>query len=254
MRKLLKQEVYNSLRERAASFYGTQQAVRHVINSTSIAEGSIDLQGPAIYIWDSLLSYSENEGKLVDVVRFIQGEYTNDAELKHIHEVIEDGSAFIDEINYAFYIKPHTGSKAKVLLIYDPGDIVMAEKLITQLYPLELTGAIEVRDMYQGIAGLDKQTVWLNMVGETDIVLLLLTPKFFTPGNSCLQLGFSGFEMRKTVVPVLMADSLWGRIQVLKNIVPLPIEGIPVSKWELEDEALMKVAEGVDTVAKRIKK
>ena len=80
-----------------------------------------------------------------------------------------------------------------------------------------------------------------------------MTADFFSQDNNCLQLGFTAKEMGKRVIPVLIEETLWGRVNALKGIVPLPINRQPVSQWRNRAEALMNVAEGVGRVAKDLK-
>ena len=250
----LKQQVYNELRAEAATVYSTAQLIRTLITSVSMNAGDIDLQGAAKYIWDSVLSVAEQQQKLEAVVSSIAAEYPANAVFTQTLAAIKDGTAFMEPVNFNGYIKVNNENAAKVFMIYATEDANMAKELKKQLYPMVLNGEITNKDMYDFPVGTDRDEHYLSALGGADIVLLLLTSNFFSPENNCMQLGFNAIDMKKRVIPVLIEDTLWGRIKVLNGIVPLPINRKPVSKWNNKAEALMTVAEGVSRVARDVKK
>ncbi len=254
MSKKLKQQLYNQLRAEAATVYSTVQPIRAVVTSVSMNVGDIDMQGAAKYIWDSVLSVAEEQQKLEAVVSYIVAEFPANATFTSALASIKDGTAFMEEINFNGYVKVNNENAAKVFMIYATEDAKVAKDLKKQLYPMVLNGEITNKDMYDAPAGADHDQYYLSALGEADIVLLLLTADFFSPDNNCMQLGFNGIDMKKRVIPVLIEDTLWGRVKVLSGIVPLPMNRKPVSKWSNRAEALMTVAEGVSQTARDLKK
>jgi hypothetical protein len=254
MSKKLKQEVYNELRREAATVYSTSQLIRTVITSVSMNVGDVDMQGAAKYIWDSLLSVAEEQQKLEALVSYIAAEYPANAVFTKTLAGVRDMSAFMPPLNLDAYRKSPAGQVAKVFMIYANEDAKAAKELKKQLYPMVLNGEISIVDVYDVPPGAIVNDYYASAVGESDIVLLLLTSDFFSPENNCMPLAFTAIGMKKRVIPVLMEETLWGRIKVLSGIVPLPINHKPVSQWNNRAEALMRVAEGVSKVARDVKK
>lgn len=254
MAKNLQQKLFNDLRKAASELYVNQAAVRHIIIATGISQGEIDLNGTAQNMWDSFLSVAEDKNKIGEIVQLVLGEYPDNEVFKNAAKALADGSAFIEEIDIDTYLKPNNERAVKTLIVYDQKDLTIVKSFRNHLYALELVGDIQVKDLHQDVgAGTDRERRYLELLGEADVVLLMLTGNFFSPDNSCMKLAFAGFEMRKVVVPVLVTNTLWGRIKILKDIVPLPVNGMPVSQWGNKDEALYTIAEGVGRVAARLR-
>ena len=249
----LKQQVFNELRAEAAMIYSTAQTARSVITGVNMKVEDVDVQGAAKYIWDSFLSVAEQQQKLEAVVSYIAKENPASDVFTKTLAAIKDGTAFMEVVNFNGYIKVNNENAAKVFMIYATEDAKVAKDLKMQLYPMVLNGEITNKDMYDVPAGTTADDYYLSALGEADIVLLLLTGNFFSPDNNCLKLGFNGIDMKKRVVPVLIEDTLWGRIKVLSGIVPLPVNRKPVSNWSNKAQALMTVAEGVSQVARHLK-
>lgn len=253
MLRKLKHHIYNDLRAEAAKVYSTAQPIRSVITSVGMSVGDVDVQGAAKYIWDSLLGVAEEQQKLEDIVNYITAEFPANEVFTNTQTAIKNGSAFLEPVNVNGFLVQNNEHAAKVFMVYAPENAAIAKRLKNQLFPLVLNGEIVTKDM-TAPADADPDTYQLQALGESEIVLLLLTADFFSQDNNCLQLGFTAKEKGKRVVPILIEETLWGRVNALKAIVPLPINKIPVSKWSNEAEALMNVADGVGIVARDLKK
>jgi hypothetical protein len=126
--------------------------------------------------------------------------------------------------------------------------------LILQLKILQFPPSkIKLYDMHGTIGGMDVNKERLEQLGKADIVLLLLTSRFFGD-EDCMELTVAASEMRKWVVPVLLEDCYWSRIKFFENIHPLPANGVFVSKWNNKDQAHLEIVMGVEKVAEVVKK
>ena len=252
---ILKQDLYNELRQTAAHLYSTQAMVRFVLNGVRFPEAIVDLNGAADKIWDSALSEAEKAGRLKEIITFMKAENPNWAIFSKLLAGIEDGSAYLPEPPlYKFpELAFDPGSKTSVLLVYDQSNFAMAAELKAQLRPLELADCINLLDMHVDLAGRNPREQWLSLTGSADIMLLLITGQFFGAENYCLQLAIAGRDLKKVVVPVLFEDTLWGRIPKIRDIAPLPSNGVPVSRWPVRSEALYNVAQGTERIVKRVK-
>jgi hypothetical protein len=248
----LKPKAYNDLREEAARIYDTQDSIRDVATKLGINTGAINLQGPARFMWDSFLSYAESQSRIRDLVALMSESYPASDIFKKTLASIDDKSAFIEKIDINHYLSPSNELAKNTFIIYDLRDTTIVKALKAQLFPLTLIGEIKIVDMHVDSEGLEREKRYLELLGKADIVLLILTSSFFDQDNSCLKLAFTAFEMRKTVIPVLIQNTMWARIKLLGGIVPLPVDGKPVSEWRNKDEALYEIAKGVSRVANRI--
>lgn len=254
----LKSEYFNKTVSVAAKLFPTRDKIEHVLINAGIPVEAIRLQESGLSMWDSALSYTDKNGKHLELVNFILQEFPDEEELKDIKKVIEDGSAFITRLSYDQYIKPNLlPSTAKTFLIYDQKDFEEnVEELLMQLRILEFPPSkIMLYDMHIDTAGLDVKEERLKNLGSSDIVLLMLTKRFFgNPQNDCLPLAFAGFEMNKWIVPVLLEECYWSRLKILENINPLPVNGSFVSKWSNKDQAHLEIVKGVERVVEEVKK
>jgi TIR domain len=208
-------------------------------------------------MWDSVLSLAENKDKLDTLLEYITEEYPEREMLLKAQSGLKNGTAFITELQYEDYIKQPLPDAVKVFLVYDNEDRDQVIPLKRQLNALvKFDASITLFDMHEvPVAGGDRNKFLLEKLGESQVVLLLLTPNFMgNPDNNCDPFAFGGIQMRKRVIPVLLEDCLWKRIQVLKDIVPLPTNGMFVSNSNNHNKMLKEIVEGLDQVIQSIKR
>lgn len=254
----LKSEYFNKTVEVAARLFPTRDKIEHVLLHAGIPAEAVRLQDSGLSMWDSALSHADKNDMHLDLIKTILQEFPNQEVLEAVKKSIEDGSAFITKLSYEQYIKPSSlPSTAKTFLIYDKKDFdENVEELIMQLRVLEFPPSkIILYDMHIDVAGLNVKEERLNNIGDADIVLLLLTKRFFgNPQNDCMPLAFAAYEMKKWIIPVLLEDCYWSRFKILENINPLPTNGLFVSKWSNKDQAHLEIVQGVERVAEVVKK
>jgi len=254
MTKRLTTSAYNKLLGEAAELYPLVNEIQRIIMFAGLVVGEANLQGTGYNMWDSVLSLAEKKGKLDTLLTVLLREYDQRPILLELQQAINDGSAFIEKLEWSEFIKNRAGRAAKTYLVYDLDDLTVVRSLKSQLNILKLNGTITIFDMHQDSKGSqDIQKTRLENLGDADIVLLMLTKNFFqNETNGCLPLAFTAFDMRKRVVPVLLSNCLYNRIILLSEIVPLPKNGVFVNKWASKDEALMVIAEGVEEIAQKL--
>lgn len=256
MSKRLKPEYFILLQKSVAELFPLQKDIIDIMVKAGLNLSQADMQGAGEKIWNSVLVLAEDKGKLTEVVTLAEEAYPNVADLGKALAAIKDGTAFITEIRYEDYIKPPAANAAKVFLVYDTENDKSVNELKKHLVPLEkYQGSISVFDPHvklAGATGLDEAI--LQQLGDSQIVLLLLTPEFMSnPDNGCDPLAFAGIQMRKRVIPVLLEDCEWKRIQQLSGIVPLPTNGEFISNSSNKNKTLTQVAKELDMVVQAIK-
>ena len=190
----LTSEYFNKIVRAVSHLYPTKPKVESILIKTTIPLESIRLTESGIDMWDSAISWTDKNGKHLSLINKIVEEYPEEEELSEIRQAIINKSAFIVDVPVNQFIKPnllpHT---AKVFLIYDQKDFdAHVEDLVMQLHPLEFPPSIiQIRDMYDFPGGANINDERLKSLGSADIVLLLLTKRFFgNTKNDCLPLIF----------------------------------------------------------------
>jgi hypothetical protein len=169
---------------------------------------------------------------------------------------INSGAVFLPETSFDSFIRISDADRpVNVLLIYDNEDADTIKGLKSQLTLLNLIELIELKDINDIEIAVNKNEAQLQLLASSCLVLLLLTPAFFTnPANNCLQLAFNAVQMKKRKIPVLVKECLWGRIAFLSGIVPLPKNETFISaapdKNHVETKVAAVIAEYVDHIKK----
>jgi hypothetical protein len=250
----LQSKYYQAVLETLAGLHPRPAEAEMVTRSIGMQPEKTQLTGTGLVVWDSVLSLAEKEGKVKDLLDFTASKNPGNTGIKTLLQTLEGETAFIKHISYADYIKPPSATTVKIFVAYDPEDSAEVKPLKTQLRILEKTGKISIFDMHTHVTGgADKQKEWLQNSGDADAMLLMISADFLA-NDGCMELAFAGVDMRKRVVPVLLSSCMWSRIEILENIVPLPTNGVPVSKWPDKDEAMFEVASGVEALVLSIQK
>jgi hypothetical protein len=256
MNKRLKPEYFILLQKSVAELFPLQKDITDIMIKTGLSLGQADMQGSGEKIWNSVLVLAEDKNKLAEVVSYVIETYPNITDLVRALTAIKDGSAFITEIRYEDYIKPPLADAVKVFLVYDKVNEKNVEEVKMHLSTLEkYQRSITLYDPHKQLAGTaDLDQALLEELGNSQIVLLLLTPAFmFNPDNCCDPLAFASIQMRKRTIPVLLEDCDWKRIQQLSGIVPLPTTGEFISNYSNRNKILVQVTKELDMVVQAIK-
>lgn len=260
MSQYLTQESFNRIWSVISNLYPTANAIQGFMVRSLFKLEKVQLQGTGENMVYSLLSLAEKENRVDDIVETALGpnEFPNNADLKAILTSLQDKSAYLPDVAPASFISHSATDPVKVVLVYDQKDHAIVADLNLQLYPLDaFLKSISIFDMHlspEVSGGSDAKKVIDKKLEESQIVLLLLTPRFIgNPANDCARLAVNAFQLRKRVIPVLLEPCMWDRISMLESIVPLPVNRKFVSQWGNKDQALLDIANGVGTVADAIK-
>jgi hypothetical protein len=103
--------------------------------------------------------------------------------------------------------------KLKAFLIFDEKDQAIKENLDSQLAPLKRNDFIETWDEEQIVAGFDRDEVIHSKLDQADIILLLVTPNFFSSDQiyeKQLQRALARQKAKEAVViPILLKSCVW---------------------------------------------
>lgn len=245
----LQTKYYTQLLESLYKYYPIERDVRTVLRHSELEPGLTDLHGTGKEMWDSALGLVEKEEKLKELLDYVIRD--NLTSLQGLQTLVNSGDAFIEEEQYEEFNRPSGQNAINTFIIYDPAqaDKDLVDPLRPHLKSLQkFTGKIEIVDMHKLMGGENKKTVWLKHIGESEIVLLMLTPRFMD-NDDCYELALAATKMRKRVVPVLLEVCLYTRIRLLSDIVPLPANGRFVTQWENKDEAYTNITEGIEVLA-----
>lgn len=134
----------------------------------------------------------------------------------------------------------------KIFLGYAPEDKTLLKKLKMLLSPLVRLGIIEVWDDQDVNPGEEKREKIFRHLSEARMILLLLSPDFLD-SDECydqMHLAMQRYEQAEaSVIPILLRPCAW-KATPLKDLMPLPRDGTPLSKHH-EDDIFFEVSEEI---------
>jgi Effector-associated domain 1 len=223
---VLGQELYDTLREKLGrSFLKADEAI-HVCKTAGLDLAHIKFEtDTADERWDAILSFAEDKQQLEPLLAAALQLSMNNPTIAEALTKVRDGSGLEplpEPVNDKALIL-ETENLLQVLMVYDNADEPLKERLYNHLYIGELSGEAAIFDFLTGTeAGKDITAERERLLEESNVVLLLISPDFFKPGTPYLTFARKSFASQKRVIPVLLRDCLWGRINILQNIMPLP--------------------------------
>ena len=141
-----------------------------------------------------------------------------------------------------------TGDKIKVFLSYSHRDEEYKKELDKHLAVQRKSGKIETWNDRKLVAGTHIHEEIDEKLIEADLIILLLSSDFFDSDycygrdmSKALELNDYG---KNIIVPVIVRPCDW-LDSPLRNIVALPEDGRPISKWGDVDEAYLNVVNGI---------
>lgn len=91
-------------------------------------------------------------------------------------------------------------------------------------------------------------TIWKHEIDErlksANIVLLLISPDFLSSNDEFNDLLQRHRQGKSIVIPILLRSSDW-EATLLNELVPLPTNRRPISRWADKDEAFLNVTKGI---------
>jgi TIR domain-containing protein len=149
------------------------------------------------------------------------------------------------------------GSKALAVFIsYSHRDEDLKDRLVKHLEPLKRLNLIESWHDRKLMGGDNWGKEISENLDKADIVLLLISVDFIT-SSYCYDIELERALERHAneecvVIPVILRNCLWQHLQFSK-LQALPKDGKAVCAWTDHDEAFTNVAEGVRTVAEKLR-
>src|SRR5258708_4041963 len=145
----------------------------------------------------------------------------------------------------------------KIFYCYDSEDETFLTALEKHLKPLK--NPLQIITWWEGKipGGADWQQEIDKQLGESDIVLLLMSPDFLA-SDHCAMIRRQVLERRKTdkgfsVVPVILRPVGLDGNGTFDGLQQLPRNGLPISRWEDEDEAWLEVRKGIVEVVDELR-
>ncbi|MGB1205284.1 MAG: SUMF1/EgtB/PvdO family nonheme iron enzyme [Chitinophagales bacterium] len=142
-----------------------------------------------------------------------------------------------------------------IFIAYSMTDKEYIDELRKHLFPLERNNEIKI--WYDGeiIAGAVWEEEIEKHLHEADIILLLVSSdslysEYFYDKQVIEALERHEEEKTK-VIPIVLSPCLWEETP-LKSLEVLPQEGLPISKWENEDDAYFNVVKGISKSVRQI--
>lgn len=238
----LKGAYFNQLKYKLAELYPTREDIRAVLIITGQRQEVVDLNGSAENIWDSALARAEQNNTITDILEYVIDAF-KDPELKDVNAKIRNGQAILEEFPIDHFLRnPEINERVKIAMIQTETDPISGKGLEQQLKVLQLGGLIELwsRPAPGELVG-ENLPIGLR---EAYVVLLMLTPSFFTD-DRCLSWTFSASRMGKHLVPILVSECAWARIRFLKDIQPLPKDYSFISSAAHKSQVEFEVSEEI---------
>jgi len=119
--------------------------------------------------------------------------------------------------------------------------------LRSHLRELERMRPIEMWDEQNVDGGGEKGKEIERHLSEANIILLLLSPNFLASDECDIQMSMASERHKQaeaTVIPILLRKCAWRSTPLLKELQPLPKNGISISERN-EDDAFFEVSEGI---------
>lgn len=146
--------------------------------------------------------------------------------------------------------------KLKVFLLYDPGDEAEKNDLYIQLTPLRRTELIQTWDESQILPGADWEQEINRRMAEADIILLLVTPNFFSSDDiyeKYLRAALQRHEAKQSVViPLLIKSCVWEDTPIGKLTTILPRKKTALDRQGDPETALSDTIEQLKGWCKKI--
>jgi len=212
----------------------------------------IGFSDKAINTWDEVLSQAEIETKLVNLLSSASRHGGGISEIDKFRSEVEtgilfDGNVLQDQLLESLHV---VDAVPVMLLMYDNSDSAECNQLKDQLYFFEMNEELVIKTFEKDIVDGDVKKQQQEMVLQADIIVPVISPKFFNPANGFLHYLRSitesaiNSEKNKKMVPVLLVNCLYARVKVLKDYLTLPPFGKFVDDYPNKQLAYKEVAEG----------
>ncbi len=142
-----------------------------------------------------------------------------------------------------------------IFCIYARADADWYQRLQRHLSPLQREGQIVLRDGYSMLAGEDRFAALKNLINRSSIILLLVSPDFFSD-HYCYEVQYPlakelDSKHQAKIIPILLRPTFY-QDAPFAHLEPLPTNRQPITSWSDHDAALMDVAKGIDLAGQHL--
>lgn len=245
---------FNKLRDAFAGIYPIRPDIMAAMKAAGLNWQEADMEGRGEIVWSAVLTLAEEKEKVPELILVAKEKRPDSETLKDALLAVENGSAFVTEIRYQDFIRQPSRGAVKCFLVYDNNDITNE---LVNLFKRQLRGyerfsrRIIVQDMNAGDLAGKTTNELLGKLGESQIAILLLTPNLMS-NDTCDPFVFGSKEMVKRVVPVLLESCPWERIELLKDIVPMPTSRQFVSDSTKQGKTITEMMDMLDLIVKDV--
>lgn len=243
---LLKSSYYLRLLNVLASLYPLQTDIQRVALAMGVAPEKLIITGTGKDLWDSLLSCLDWGQAQAGLVAFVLKEYPDNLPLRVMQPSLEDGSAYIDEVDpKPTSAKSQVRKAIRIISLYDDSDDrEFVLPMLNHLRSLKISYPnIELDSMPAIRGGVSVKDARIKQLAKASIVLLFITGRFFeNVENQCWPLTVDAIRLGRKVIPLLMEACPWSRIRIVEGIQALPGNGVFISQWEDRKEGFARIA------------
>lgn len=250
----LQSKYYNKLLDELYSIFFTIPEIITVLNAVGLNPGDYNLANSAKNAWDSILSLTQKNDRLIDLVDHIYPAYKHKDALTEVWKALHDNSAWLRPVVINKITRAYVKDRVNILFVNDKSDQAMVNELKSFLFPMErYAEKILMADVKKGDGSTDDVQVTIaEHLAGADIVLAFLSPNFFASDNGCADFAFNALELKKRVVPILLKPCLWNRVKVLNQLVALPRNLEFVSESTKQGSVYLEIASEIERVVDHI--
>ncbi|QCG92001.1 toll/interleukin-1 receptor domain-containing protein [Azospirillum sp. TSH100] len=167
-------------------------------------------------------------------------------------ELMGGTKELVDESPETSLTKP-----VNAFISYSHADSKIKTELLNHMAPLKRLGLINDWHDQEIKPGNEWESTIISKLARSELVILLISSDFIA-SDYCytneLKRALERHAAKKaTVIPVILRHCLWTELPFGK-LQALPTDAKPVTSWENQDEALMKVAQGVREAAQAMRR
>lgn len=241
MARYLKPDFFVTAREKLASLFLDKNQSRNICKIAGLDLVKINWEGIPLDRWDSILSQAEEENKVIELMIRADQQFGGNAALANYKTELETGAPFESTLQVG--ANGYKNNPPVMLIMYDKENAEVCAELKKQFRVFE--SDLKVIDFETDIHEGNRKKAEQELLQEADIIVPVISPDFFNPGNEYLLYLRSVIESEKKVVPVLLVRCLYSRVKILKDFITLPRYGKFISEYENQEEGFADVADGI---------
>lgn len=141
--------------------------------------------------------------------------------------------------------------KLKLFISYSHKDEYRVTSFINHITPLKTNGIIEEWYDRKILGGENLSEKVDYNLSNSDIVCLIISSNFLS-SSSCLKEKNSALELRNSkgirIIPIILSPCDWMEHKEINDLLVMPTDGKPITKFEDEDEGWLDAVKGIKKV------